>query len=48
MANDIEQNFTQTYGERLIFLAEKELDALPVCNNGKHPKMSFNIFVKFT
>jgi hypothetical protein len=48
MANDIEQNFTQTYGERLIFLAEKELDALPVCNNGKQPNMSFNISVKFT
>lgn len=46
MANDIEQNFTQTYGERLIFLAEKELDALPVCNNGNQIKKVFQYFCK--
>lgn len=38
MAGDMEQSFVESYGDRLIRLAEKELDSLPVCNNGTYSR----------
>lgn len=36
MAGEIEQSFVEPYADRLIRLAEKELESLPFCNNGTH------------